>query len=92
MPDRWMIEEGLMSEEQAENEQQVEFIDAHADAAIRLECFRLAKPLGANNMGDQLAKAKALYNWIMDFEESEDDDVAETELATESAPACTRKQ
>lgn len=64
----------------------VQFISAQDDAAIRLECFRLAQPT-ANDFTSHMDHARTIYNWVMDFEP----DSEAVELATESAPACTRK-
>lgn len=72
----------------ANEQSEVEFISAQADAAIRLECIRLAQST-ADDFANHMDHARAIYDWVMGLDES--DDVAETELSTESAPACTRK-
>lgn len=72
----------------ADEQSEVEFIDAQTNAAIRLECFRLAQST-ANDFTSHMDHARTIYNWVMGFDES--DDVAETELSTESPSACTRK-
>jgi hypothetical protein len=69
-------------------EDQIEFIDAQADAAIRLECIRLTQST-SDDFASHMDHARTIYNWVMGLDES--DDVAETELTAESAPACTRK-
>ena len=71
-------------------EDQIEFISAADDAQLRLQCFwAVAGTQPSDHYSAVLDGAKVLYDWIMGFDES--DDVAETELSTESAPACTRK-
>ncbi len=71
-------------------ESQVEFIDALQDAYIRLACFQAVRPLDAGSCSAGIENAKVLYNWIMGFDELDEADDT-VELATESAPTCTRK-
>jgi len=69
---------------------QVEFISAQDDAAVRLECFRLASALQPNDhVSAVLTGAKALYDWVMDWETVEE--AVETEMPLTGEDQCTRK-
>ena len=70
-----------------EGETQVEFINALDDAYIRLACFQAVRPLDAGSCSAGIENAKALYNWIMGFDESDD---AESHVIM-SEDECTRK-
>jgi hypothetical protein len=71
--------------EDSDETQNVEFISAQDDAAVRLECFRLADR-GAIDFSSHIAQAQRLYNWVMDYEDTTDEVV----VTTGESP-CTRK-
>ena len=73
--------------ESDESETQVEFISAQDDAAVRLECFRLAAG-GAQDFASHLGQATRLYNWVMDYAETSDEVGLD---ATIGESPCTRK-
>jgi hypothetical protein len=58
-------------EKEADDEKEVEFIDAKTDAEYRLECLHLAhQTIGCpSNAPAILDAAKAYYDWIMETEE-----------------------
>jgi hypothetical protein len=75
-----------MAEDADQPQNEVEFISAQEDANVRLNCFVAATP-NAHDFAENLAHAKTLYNWVMDWESIED--AIEAPLASEAE--CTRK-
>ena len=81
-----------MAEDQ--NETQVEFIEPLDDARLRLECFQtivgnVSSNVGTMTIDDAMRCAQRLYNWVMEYEDA-DEDVAEGDITTGEAE-CTRK-